>query len=70
MTPHGAPYTALLARRRIARAKELLTEGGHTTADIAETVGYHSLSHLCTVFRKETGMTPGQWRKGWEERKA
>ena len=49
MTPHGAPYTALLARRRIARAKELLTEGGHTTADIAEAVGYHSLSHFCTT---------------------
>ena len=60
---YGAPYTALLARRRIARAKELLTEGGHTTADIAEAVGYHSLSHFCTVFRKETGRSPGEYRK-------
>lgn len=56
-TPH-----AYLTALRMAFARELLMEGEWTIARIAERCGFVSESHFQSLFKKQTGMTPGQYR--------
>ncbi len=43
---------------RIAKAKDLLKMPGHSVSDVANTLGYSSISHFSTAFKKATGMKP------------
>jgi len=43
---------------RIAQAKVLLKQNGMTVTDVANTLGYSSISHFSTAFKKVTGMKP------------
>ena len=52
-----------LWKLRLDRAKELLRTTTHTLADIAEQSGFASPFHFSEKFKKETGITPGQFRK-------
>lgn len=47
---------------RVERVKELLKEG-KSVVDISEETGFRSSQALIRVFKKETGITPGQMRK-------
>jgi LacI family transcriptional regulator len=58
---HRSPYRCIAAAR-LERAGELLRTS-MTTGQVARAVGYSSPSHLATAFRKQTGLTPGQWRR-------
>jgi len=51
-----------VTQRRIQRAKQLLRQTRRPIASIAESVGLVNQSHLSVVFRRETGVTPGQFR--------
>lgn len=44
--------------QRIARAKELLQQRGLSVTDVANTLGYSSISHFSTAFKRVTGMKP------------
>lgn len=57
-TPH-----AYLTALRMAFARELLAEGELSIAQIAERCGFVSESHFQSLFKKQTGMTPGQYRR-------
>jgi len=48
---------------RIQRARKLLTETNLSMQDIAEACGYTSYTYLGNVFKKETGISPGRYRK-------
>lgn len=50
------------AKRRIQAAKELLSGTDMTTEEIAEKVGFGSISYFCKLFRRYEGMTPTQFR--------
>ncbi|WP_420996610.1 helix-turn-helix domain-containing protein [Cupriavidus sp. 30B13] len=65
MTPH-----AYLNRTRLELAKGLLTEGTAALAEIALQTGFHSQAHFTSVFRKEVGTPPGQWRNQCLEARA
>ena len=52
-------YTIL---QKIEKVKELLSYGELTASEIAFKMGYSSAAHLSSQFKKETGMTPGQFR--------
>jgi AraC family transcriptional regulator len=56
-----APHQYLI-RRRIERAKALLTDPARSLADIAREVGYESQSNFTSAFRKITGSTPKVYR--------
>jgi AraC-like DNA-binding protein len=43
---------------RITRAKELLQQQGQTVSEVAGALGYSSISHFSTAFKKATGMKP------------
>ncbi|MFD0960258.1 response regulator transcription factor [Paenibacillus chungangensis] len=59
----GIGFVAYLRQIRIERAKELLAAGyAVSIGDIAQAVGYEQPRHFFKVFKKMTGMTPGQYR--------
>lgn len=43
---------------RITKAKELLQQQSLTVTDVANTLGYSSISHFSTAFKRVTGMKP------------
>ena len=43
---------------RINKAKELLEHGGQSVTDVANTLGYSSISHFSTAFKRVTGLKP------------
>ena len=49
-------------QRRFERAKVLMRRTNQPLASIAQAAGFSDQSHLTSVFRRETGVTPGQFR--------
>lgn len=43
---------------RISKAKQLLQTDGYTVSDVANALGYSSISHFSTAFKKATNMKP------------
>ena len=57
----GGSLMGFINEVRIGAAKELLASG-LTVAQIAEQVGFRDSGSLIRVFKKETGLTPGQYK--------
>jgi AraC-like DNA-binding protein len=57
-----APHQFVMARR-IHRAKTLLLQPTMSVPDIAHSVGLSNVSHFRRVFRRHTGVLPGELRK-------
>ena len=49
-------------QRRLKRARTLMRRTNQPLAWIAQESGFSDQSHLTSVFRRETGLTPGQFR--------
>lgn len=58
LSPHR-----LVMRRRVQEVKHLLTATTLPLVEIASMVGFASQSHLTTAFKKESGTTPGRYRR-------
>lgn len=52
---------------RMEKACELLRTGKKSVAQVAEMVGYEDENYFGRVFKKYTGMTPAQYRRGQSE---
>ena len=48
---------------RIAKARNLLAETTLTIQQTAFQSGFESEQYFCRLFKKKTGLTPGQWRR-------
>ncbi len=59
----GLPPHAYIVKRRIDRAKTLLTTTNEPLCQIALAVGLNDQAHLSRLFRQQTGSTPGAWRR-------
>ncbi|MGH9692936.1 MAG: helix-turn-helix transcriptional regulator [Bryobacteraceae bacterium] len=59
----GAPPLETLTLIRLDHAKQLLTASQAPLPEIAVTVGYQSESALIRAFKREFGISPGQWRR-------
>jgi AraC-like DNA-binding protein len=57
-TPHE-----FLTRLRIDKAKDLLTVSSRPVTEICFDVGFSSLGSFSTLFRRETGMSPAEFRR-------
>jgi AraC-like DNA-binding protein len=51
-----------VTKRRIARARQLLSGSHMPIVDIALSVGFQSQAHFTTVFKRAVGTTPHRWR--------
>ena len=58
----GMPFTVYLQKRRVATAMRLLAETEEPVAQVAWLVGYELTGSFIRLFKKEIGMTPGQYR--------
>jgi len=58
----GASPRLFVMRRRIERAKVLLASTQMSMIDVALNVGFRTQSHFTTVFGRQEGATPHQWR--------
>ena len=56
-TPHQ-----YLRDRRVERAKELLATTVIPVTEVCDKVGFRSLGSFTTLFRKQTGETPAEYR--------
>ena len=57
-TPHQ-----YVMQRRIAHAEKLLSANELGVAEIAVTCGFSSQAHLTLAFKKQTGVTPAEYRR-------
>lgn len=58
----GDTPRALLKRKRLEKARALLTNTDLTVKQVARTVGYRSAQHLANQFRTHFGITPTECR--------
>ncbi len=59
----GKTIFSYLNAIRIARAKQLLETNFYTIEEVAQQTGFHDIYYFSKVFKKHTGMTPGQAKK-------
>ncbi|NOX46949.1 MAG: helix-turn-helix transcriptional regulator [Chlorobi bacterium] len=59
----GITIEKYLIRQKIERAKELLVYDELSLKEISWDLGYSSVQHLSTQFRKITGLSPSQFKK-------
>lgn len=64
----GMHFSSFLTRTRMEKAQVILSSPGeHSLQEVGEACGYPNKSYFCQVFKKYTGMTPGEFeavRKG------
>ena len=58
----GMTLSRWLRLKRIGRAKELLEREDLSASQVAEQVGILDVSYFIRLFKRETGMTPGEYR--------
>jgi AraC family transcriptional regulator len=59
----GQSTRQYISRRRIEWASVLLTTTGMSVAEVATATGFGGLARFSTTFRKQTGVTPSQFRR-------
>jgi Response regulator containing CheY-like receiver domain and AraC-type DNA-binding domain len=59
----GQTYSSYMKEYRIQKAKELLSQSGMKTFEIAQTVGYPDAKYFSRVFRESSGLSPGEYRR-------
>ena len=60
----GHPMGAWIDMARLGRAKKLLRESDLPVIDVAAETGFEDQSYFSRFFRKHTGITPSEYRKG------
>ena len=58
----GVGLQRYVMQRRLERAKTLMRRTNQPLALIAQEAGFSDQSHLTSIFRRETGVTPGRYR--------
>ena len=59
----GIPPMQYVMKRRIGKAQNLLMDTDMPIGDIADYLGFSSISHLNTMFSKYVGIPPGKYRQ-------
>lgn len=59
----GITFIEYLTQVRIAQAKKLLKNSEKKSADIAYEVGFNDPHYFSFIFKKETGLSPREWRQ-------
>ena len=59
----GCSIKEYIQAERIRKAKHLLSTTAYSITMVGELAGYESTAYFIKVFKKETGQTPGEFRK-------
>ncbi len=59
----GEGCNEYITRKRIEMAKQLLADQGLRTYEIADQVGYHDTNYFSLAFKKNTGLSPKEYRE-------
>jgi AraC-like DNA-binding protein len=65
----GTTIEKFFISHKIERVKELLVYDELTLTEIAYTMHYSSVAHLCTQFKKVTGLTPSHFKSLKDKRR-
>lgn len=65
----GVPPAEYIARKKIERARELLSQGGRSVTDVAFALDFSSSQYFATVFKRYTGKSPGALLLSGKEKK-
>jgi AraC family transcriptional regulator len=60
----GVTPRAFVEQRRLERARHLMNQSHQSLADIAVAAGFGTQSRLTTTFKRRTGFTPAEYRRG------
>ncbi len=64
----GMPLSEYLLHKRFKKAKELLTDTNLPVSTVASRVGYTNFSHFSKMFRKQTNLSPLDYRKNKQQK--
>lgn len=67
---YGMTVMGYLRKLRIKHACDFLENTDKTLSLIAQKMGFADLSHFTRVFKKETGMTPNEYRAGQRQKRS
>lgn len=62
----GDPPQRFILKRRVCRARDLISAGGKSLGEIAAEVGFSSQAHMTKAFRDELGVTPSRYRDAFQ----
>lgn len=54
----GQTIVEFINEKRLVEARRLLISSGHTVLDISQAVGFESVNHFNTLFKRKFGLTP------------
>jgi AraC-like DNA-binding protein len=57
-----------ISERRLERAKQLLLEDQRLIFEVALSTGFRDDKYFIRFFRKQTGLTPSEWRRQWNRK--
>lgn len=66
---HGTTIEHFIISHKVERIKELMIYGEHTVTQIAWKMGYSSVAHLSSQFKKATGLSPSHFKQLKEKRR-
>ena len=59
----GLSINAFVKNIKLKKAREMLKDGNRSVTAIAELLGFESIHYFTRFFKKETGLSPLQYRK-------
>lgn len=62
----GLSFNQFLTNLKIYRAKKLLKQEKAKIAEVAQRLGFENVAYFSKVFKKETGQSPGEYRRETE----
>lgn len=63
LTAENITLEKFILQQRIEKTKDFLANTNKTLSDISFSLGFSSVSHLSTQFRRLTGLTPSAYKK-------
>jgi AraC-like DNA-binding protein len=66
----GTTIEQFIISHKIERIKELIIYGEHNITEIAWKMGYSSVAHLSSQFKKVTGLTPSHFKQLKDKRRS